>query len=106
MAGTAKIYLPDTNVLIGFSLWLPITLHDVFWAKFAESLERGEWILLDVVVKEIKYNPDLQKWCKDQEKKGLVKALLCLICLICFLGYREWDTNGTPCCVPFVPFCL
>ena len=61
--------------MIGFSLWLPITLHGVFWAKFAESLAKGEWILLDVVVKEIKYNPDLQKWCKEQEKKGLVKAI-------------------------------
>jgi hypothetical protein len=72
---STKVYLPDTNILIGFSLWLPITLHKVFWTKLAESLERGEWVFLDVVMKEIKYNPELEKWCKDQEKKGLVTIL-------------------------------
>jgi hypothetical protein len=71
----AKVYLPDTNILIGFSLWLPLALHKVFWTRLAESLEMGEWVLLDVVMKEIKYNPELEKWCKDQEKKGLVITL-------------------------------
>ena len=70
-----KVYLPDTNILIGFSFWLPVPLHKVFWAQLAESLERGEWIFLDVVRKEIKYNPELEKWCKEQEKKGFVTAI-------------------------------
>ena len=70
-----KIYLLDTNVLINFSLWLPIACHDTFWAKLAESLARGEWVLLDLVIKEIRYSPDLQKWCKEQERSSLVKAV-------------------------------
>ncbi len=72
---SSGIFVLDTNVLIGFSLWLPIHLSSVFWKKLTEALETGRWILLDVVVKEIKYNPQLEKWCKDQAKKGLIKIL-------------------------------
>lgn len=71
----SKVYLPDTNIIIGFSFWLPVSMHKVFWTKLTESLERGEWIFLDVVMKEIKYNPELEKWCRDQENKGLVTIL-------------------------------
>ncbi len=69
------IYLLDTNVLIGFSLWLPIRLNTMFWAKLADALKSGTWVLLDAVVKEIKYNDDLQKWCKERSKEGLVRSL-------------------------------
>ncbi len=74
----AKIkYLLDANVLIGFSLWKPIALNlnKDFWSKFRDALARGEWVLLDVVVKEIKYDRDLMKWCQEQDKKGLVKKI-------------------------------
>jgi len=70
-----RIYVLDTNVLIGFSLWLPIPLNSVFWAKMAESLKNGEWMLIDAVVKEIKYNDNLTKWCKEQRQKGLERAI-------------------------------
>ena len=68
-------YLVDTNVLIGFSLWTPILLNGGFWEKLEKSLEDGKWVLLDVVIKEIKYNPELVRWCKKQEKKGLVQKI-------------------------------
>ena len=74
----AKIkYLLDANVLIGFSLWKPIALNlnKDFWSKFGDALARGEWVLLDVVVKEIKYDRDLMKWCQEQDKKGVVKKI-------------------------------
>jgi len=70
-------YLLDANVLIGFSLWKPIALNlnNDFWSKFGDALARGEWVLLDVVVKEIKYYRDLMKWCQEKDKKGLVKKI-------------------------------
>lgn len=70
-------YLLDTNVLIGFSLWKPISLklNDVFWLEFSNALEKDKWVLLDVVAKEVKFDKDLIKWCKEQTKKGLVKKI-------------------------------
>jgi|SRR3989344_4214747 len=70
-----KIYLLDTNVLIGFALWLPISLNNVFWLRLAESLKDKDWVLLDAVVKEIKYNEALTNWCKEQDRKGLMAVL-------------------------------
>jgi len=71
-----KVYILDTNALIQFSVWLPIDLNKNFWAKLEESLEKGEWVLLDVVVGEIKYGNDgLQKWCESQKKKGLMNSI-------------------------------
>jgi len=32
-------------------------------------------VLLDVVVKEIKYDRDLIKWCQEQDKKELVAKI-------------------------------
>ena len=68
-------YLLDTNILIGFSIWAPIYFHGDFWSKLADSLKNGNWVLLDVVVGEIKYEGDLKKWCKEQEGKGLVRVV-------------------------------
>src|SRR3989344_2845315 len=71
-----KVYILDTNTLIQFSVWLPIDLNKNFWAKFGEALEKGEWVLLDVMVGEIKYGNDgLQNWCEVQKKKGLMKSI-------------------------------
>lgn len=70
-----KIFICDTNVLIRFSVWVPITLNGFFWSALEKALEDGKWTLLDVVVNEIKYEGDLKKWCKQQEKKGLVKKI-------------------------------
>jgi len=69
-------YVLDTNTLIGFSLWLPIDLNKKFWDKMSNSLGKGEWVLLDVVVDEIKAKNDgLKNWCKEQKAKGLVKKI-------------------------------
>ena len=74
-AAKRKIYVLDTNVLIGFSLWLPIHLNGLFWTKTTEALKNGDWVLLDAVVKEVKYNDPLTKWCKEQGQKSLVQAI-------------------------------
>jgi hypothetical protein len=68
-------YVLDTNILIGFSIWTPICFHNEFWSKLENCLQEGKWILLDVVVKEVKYNKDLEAWCKKQTGKGLVKDI-------------------------------
>jgi hypothetical protein len=69
-------YILDANVLFGFSLWLPIELNREFWATLEESLRRGDWVLLDVVVGEVKFdNGGLKKWCEKQSKNGLVKNI-------------------------------
>lgn len=71
-----KIYILDTNALIGFSIWIPISLNKNFWLKMEESLQEGKWILLDVVVDEIKYENDgLRNWCAEQKIKGLQKTI-------------------------------
>ena len=69
------IYVVDTNVLIGFSMWTPIPLNGGFWDKFEAALRDGKWVLLDVVSREVKYNKDLMKWCKKQVNSGLVKEI-------------------------------
>lgn len=69
------VYLVDTNILIEFDKWLPISLNGVFWNKLEESLEAGQWVLLDVVVDEIKYNKELLAWCKKQRSAGLVTKI-------------------------------
>jgi len=70
-------YLLDTNFLIGFSLWKPISLklNVFFWTELSNLLKKNRWILLDVVVGEIKYPPNLSNWCKEQKNKGLVRNI-------------------------------
>ncbi len=70
-------YLLDTNILIGFSLWKPIALklNENFWLQFSDALKNDEWVLLDVVVNEVKGDKDLIKWCKEQKKNGLIKRI-------------------------------
>jgi hypothetical protein len=70
-------YLLDTNVLINFSIWKPLSLNlnKDFWLKFGETLERGDWLLLDVVAEEVKYDYDLTKWVGLQKKKGIIKRI-------------------------------
>lgn len=71
-----KVYILDTNTLIQFSVWLPIDLNRNFWTKFEEALGKGEWILLDIMVDEIKYGNDgLKKWCEKQKKNGLMQNI-------------------------------
>ena len=70
-----RIYILDTNVLIDFSVWIPIALNKTFWDGLEESLKDNKWVLLDVVVDEIKYNPELEKWCEKQKRNGLVKKI-------------------------------
>jgi predicted nucleic acid-binding protein len=73
-APTRPIFVLDTNVLIDLNFWLPISLHGFFWAKFQESLARGEWVLLDVVVNEVRYG-EIKKWCVDQKRAGSVRSI-------------------------------
>jgi hypothetical protein len=73
-------YLVDANVLIDLSLWKPISLNwnNEFWLKLSKALEFGDWVLLDVVVKEVKYDHDnnsLIKWLKELNKSGLITKL-------------------------------
>jgi hypothetical protein len=71
-----RIYVLDTNILFDLSLWMPIDLNRVFWTKFEEALQAGKWILLDVVVDEVKgENDGLKKWCEEQKGKGLIKSI-------------------------------
>jgi hypothetical protein len=72
---TRDVYVLDTNILIEFAIWIPITLNSVFWTKLTDSLKNGEWVLIDEVVNEIKYMPELKKWCGAQQKAGLVKNI-------------------------------
>lgn len=67
-----KIYVLDTNILINFGLFVPLKLNRDFWNKLENSLQSGRWVLLDVVVAEIKYNHDLINWCKTQAVAGRV----------------------------------
>ncbi|MEK7652310.1 MAG: DUF4411 family protein [Patescibacteria group bacterium] len=69
---TKQVFVLDTNILIGFSLWIPISLNTLFWSKLAEYLKKGDWILLDVVAAEIVGKGDLKKWCTQQRKDGLI----------------------------------
>lgn len=70
------MYTLDTNALIGFAVWLPIDLNKIFWSKLEESLQNGDWALLDVVINEIKFENDgLKKWCEAQKKKSLQKII-------------------------------
>lgn len=77
MSPTAnKVYVLDTNVLVDLSLWLPIALNGKFWSVLESGLQSGQWILLDVIVDEIKHDNDgLKKWCDDQKRKGLLKSI-------------------------------
>lgn len=67
-------YLLDTNILINFYKWKPISLklNDFFWSELSRKLKEGKWILLDIVVKEITYKNELKNWCDEQVKNGLV----------------------------------
>ena len=68
-------YLVDTNFLFEIALWVPIPLNSVFWSHLTTSLKAGEWVLLDIVVNEIKSAGDLKNWCEAQANNGLVSSI-------------------------------
>lgn len=68
-------YVLDTNILINFGLFAPISFNKSFWNRLEALLDSGDWILLDVVVGEIKYNNDLIAWCKKQKVDGRVTSI-------------------------------
>ncbi|HOZ53586.1 MAG: DUF4411 family protein [Patescibacteria group bacterium] len=69
-------YLLDSNILIGFALWKPMSLelNKFFWNKLSQLLKEKKWFLLDCVVQEIEktFDQDFKKWCKKQVEDGLV----------------------------------
>lgn len=65
-------YVMDTSMLIGFSRWIPISLNRSFWDKLEVSLQEGKWVLLDIVVNEVRSNKPLEDWCKRQKTNGRV----------------------------------
>lgn len=70
-----KNYVLDTNILINFGLFVPLKLNKDFWNKMEATLQVGQWVLLDVVVQEIKYNQELMNWCKVQIGAGRVQKI-------------------------------
>ncbi len=70
-----RVFLLDTNVLFGFSWWLPINLNSIFWDKLGAALKNGDWVLLDVVAGEVIYDPELRNWCDQQQQSQLVTAI-------------------------------
>jgi len=71
-----KAFVIDTSALIEFSIWLPVDLNKIFWSKMEESLREGKWVLLDIMVDEIRNDNDgLKSWCREQKRKGLVKSM-------------------------------
>lgn len=70
-------YLLDANILMGFDIWLPIELstNKVFWVALEEALKSKKWILLDVVVNEVKHEGSLKDWCKKQKQAGYISEL-------------------------------
>lgn len=68
-------YVLDTNILINFAMWRPLSMCPEFWDRMSETLKEGKWILLDVVVDEIKYDDDLIEWCKKQKNNALITIL-------------------------------
>jgi hypothetical protein len=65
-------YILDTNVLFELAIWISPKLNKPFWVKMHESLRDGKWVLLDVIVEEIRRDGDLKKWCKEMKSAGLV----------------------------------
>ncbi len=70
-----KVYVVDTNVLVEFCHWCPFKFSSAFWSQLENFLDSGKWILLDVVVDEIKYPKEIKKWAQNQKDKGVVVAL-------------------------------
>lgn len=68
-------YVMDTSMLIGFSRWIPISLNKSFWDSLESALQDGKWVLLDIVVNEIKRNKPLEDWCKKQKVSGFVTSI-------------------------------
>jgi len=68
-------YILDTNILMKFEKWIPIEVNSFFWEKMEETLLLGKWVLLDVVVNEIKWEKNLFNWCKKQKEKGLTTKI-------------------------------
>jgi hypothetical protein len=65
-------YVIDANVLIDLALWYPFGCSDGFWSQLETVLQQKKFILLDVIVDEVKYSGPLLDWLKKQKKNGLV----------------------------------
>lgn len=70
-----EVYLVDTSFLLDFALWIPLDLNNYFWSHLQTALKNGTWILLDVVMNEIRSKGPLKSWCENQKRNGLVIAI-------------------------------
>jgi len=68
-------YVLDTNILIKFSKWIPIEINTFFWKKMEEALFLRKWVLLDVVVDEVKREGLLFQWCKKQKENSFLTKI-------------------------------
>jgi hypothetical protein len=69
-------YVVDTNVFIDLDLWYPFECSSGFWSQLKKALEQKKFILLDVVVDEIKYSrANFKKWLEEQKKNGFVTKI-------------------------------
>jgi hypothetical protein len=68
-------YVIDTNYLIGFSIWLPVTYNENFWNNLEILVESGKVLILDVVANEVTRKGDLKTWCKKLKQKNLLTSI-------------------------------
>ena len=69
------VYIVDANFFINFHKWLPRYRFPAFWNELEKALRDGKWILLDVIVNEIRGERELKKWCDKQEKDGYLTSI-------------------------------
>jgi hypothetical protein len=62
----------DTNVLIGFELWIPREYNKPFWNELKNKIREKKVIILDVVVSEVKYVSQLILWLNELKVEKLV----------------------------------
>jgi len=69
------VYIVDANFFINFHKWIPQSSFPAFWAQLEQALKDGKWVLLDVVVNEVRGEPALKRWCILQKQNGLVTEI-------------------------------
>ena len=60
-----KPYIIDTNILINFRIFTPMSVHVTFWKQFNEAVENGTIIIIREVADECK-DSEINEWVKSQ----------------------------------------